>query len=180
MSGVLTILLLWASSIWYFDWTISEWRQDWLWILLLINRLTLCWRSSTIMIICWPPSILNRWQGIAISNDHTVIVWKHLLMRLPYVLLLHSRMRRRLWLRNPNSSLAFSTLNFRRMLSIFGITRRSHVLTMMMSWCRNTVVRNIAMGVSTAARSHWWINSVSVTWHLLWSWSWSCWWRHLV
>ena len=180
MSWVLSGLLLLASPVGYFNRTVSKWRQDWLWILLLIDWLALGRWSSAVVIVGWSTSILNRWQRITISNDHTIIVWKHLLMRLTSVLFRQAHLRGRMRLWDSNSSLILSALNFWRVLTIFSVACWAHWLTMMVSGGWNTVTWNIAMIVSAASRSHWWIDSMPVTRHLFWSRSWSSWWRHLV
>lgn len=180
MNLVLSGLLLLASSVGYFDRTISKWRQDWLWILLLIDWLPLGRWSSSVVIVGWSTSILNRWQRIAISNDHTIIVWKHLLMRLTRVFAWQAHLSGGMGLWDSDSSLILGPLYFWRMLTMLCVACWAHWLTMMVSRSWNTMTWNITMSVSAASRSHWWVNSMPVTRHLFWSRSWSSWWRHLV
>lgn len=177
LTCILGVLLLRACPVWYFYRAVSERGQDWFGVLLLINGLSLGWRSSAIVIIRWSASTLYRWQRVAISNHHAVVVSKHLLVGLSCMLLLQTYLWR---LRYSNSSLTLWTLDFRSMLTIFGIASWTHRLPMMMSRCRYTLMWYATMGVAATSWGHGWVNAMPRAWNLLWSWAWSCRRWHLV
>ena len=115
------------SSIQNLNWTISEWAQYWLWIVLLsCVRCCIFW-ASTLSSIC------KIWWRIAISYNHAVIVWKHMTMW--YLSLILWTMNH-LWRCINWLSLAFGTAMF---FTLFCSSRSIMMRSMMMPWSSNSL-----------------------------------------
>ena len=89
LSMSITWILLLRAAIGNLDWPIPEGLENWFWIscwgrLLLLRRVF----GSTIDLLHW----------VAVSDHHTMIIWKHIVMEMTIVVLTHSHWRLwRLW-----------------------------------------------------------------------------------